>query len=192
MAWEDDADDDPYGWNNGTNIYNTYIHSKEIGLPFPVIPPVKELLARNYTLKPVLFGCDTNLTTTKDASSPIVAYFANAPYTFYSNYSWTAPNMSYHALDGVMKNSFNLLTQGNSTLSSTWTDCLGCAAIDRSLQRMNITRPEVCEKCFAEHCWDGTIGSGVSGDFVLDPVPALDPSLSYAEWAQSYPDLSSS
>ncbi|KAJ5655906.1 hypothetical protein N7507_007856 [Penicillium longicatenatum] len=188
MAWDDDADSLPYTWNNGTNIWDTYNRAKESGLPFPVIPPVSELLAHNYTLKPVLFGCDTNLTTTRDATSPIVAYFANSPYSWYSNYSWATGNMSHTEFDSILENSFNLLTQANGTLNKSWVDCLGCAAIDRSLQRMDIQRPQICEDCFQEHCWDGRITEGVPEGFVLDPVLALDPSLSYAEWSEIHPN----
>lgn len=186
MAWDDDADSHPYSWNNGTNIWDTYNRAKESGLPFPEIPPVSELLAHNYTLKPVLFGCDTNLTTTRDATSPIVAYFANSPYSWYSNYSWATGNMSHAEFDSILENSFNLLTQANGTLNKSWVDCLGCAAIDRSLQRMGIQRPQACEDCFKEHCWDGRITEGVPEGFVLDPALALDPSLSYAEWSEMH------
>jgi lysophospholipase len=188
MAWDDDADSLPYTWNNGTNIWDTYNRAKERGLPFPEIPPVSELLAHNYTLKPVLFGCDTNLTTTRDATSPIVAYFANSPYSWYSNYSWATGNMSHTEFDSILENSFNLLTQANGTLNKSWVDCLGCAAIDRSLQRMDIQRPQICEDCFQEHCWDGRITEGVPEGFVLDPVLALDPSLSYVEWSEIHPN----
>ncbi|KAJ6017130.1 hypothetical protein N7451_000509 [Penicillium sp. IBT 35674x] len=188
MAWDDDADSVPYTWNNGTNIWDTYNRAKESGLPFPEVPPVSEMLARNYTLKPVLFGCDTNLTTTRDATSPIVAYFANSPYSWYSNYSWATGNMSYTEFDGILENSFNLLTQGNGTLNKSWVVCLGCAAIDRSLLRMNIKRPQACEECFQEHCWDGSITEGISDDFVLDPTLALNQSLSYADWSEMHLD----
>ncbi|PYI03128.1 lysophospholipase [Aspergillus sclerotiicarbonarius CBS 121057] len=189
MAWDDDADDEPYTWNNGTNIYDSYVFAKAHGLPFPEIPPVREMLARNYTIKPVLFGCDTNLTTTRDATSPIVAYFANAPYSWYSNFSWSTTTLSSAEANGIMQNSFNLLTQGNGTLDSTWTECLGCAAIDRSLARVGMQRSQACEQCFQEHCWDGTLTAGVSEDFVLDPSLALDPSLGYAEWTEEHPDM---
>ncbi|PWY77487.1 lysophospholipase [Aspergillus heteromorphus CBS 117.55] len=189
MAWEDDADDAPYSWNNGTNIYDAYVHARSHGLPFPEVPPVRELLARNYTLKPVLFGCDTNLTTTRDATSPIVAYFANSPYSWYTNFSWATTSMSGDEVYGVTQNSFNLVTQGNSTLDSTWVDCLGCAAIERSLARVGMQRSEACDQCFQEHCWDGTLTTGVPDDFVLDPSLALAPTLNYAEWSEQHPDM---
>lgn len=35
-----------------------------------------------------LFGCDAKLTTTNDTRTPIVAYFANSPYSAYSNMTY--------------------------------------------------------------------------------------------------------
>lgn len=147
------------------------------------------MLAQNYTLKPVLFGCNSSMTTTGDGTSPIVAYFTNSPYSWYSNYSWTAANMSYAEFNGILENSFNIVSQGNGTLSNAWAECLGCAAIDRSLERMGIQRPEFCEQCFQEHCWDGTITNELPKEFVLDPTLALNPDLTYAEWSAVHPDM---
>lgn len=190
MAWDDSVELEPYTWSDGRNLRETYLQAKKHGLPFPEIPPASEMLARNYTLKPALFGCNTNLTTTRDETSPIVAYFANAPYSWYSNYSWSITNMSSALANGVMENSFNLLTQANGSLSDSWTECLGCAAIDRSLSRMGLPRPQACEQCFQEHCWDGTLTAGVSDSFVLDPTLALEPTMGYTEWLEEHSDLS--
>lgn len=156
-----------------------------------MIPPVGTWLARNYTTKPVFFGCNTSLTTTGDARSPLVVYFSNAPYSWYSNFSGFATNMSYTEFDGVLTNSFNLVTQGNGTLhagtdGTTFVDCLGCAAIDRSLTRAGMQRTAQCEQCFTQWCWDGTT-SEVPDDFILDPSLALDPSYGFVEWAETHP-----
>ncbi|OJJ42657.1 hypothetical protein ASPZODRAFT_124987 [Penicilliopsis zonata CBS 506.65] len=189
LAWDDSCELEPYTWSNGVNLRESYLQARKHGLPFPEVPPASEMLARNYTSKPVLFGCDVNLTTTRDETSPIVAYFANAPYSWYSNYSWSVTNMSNAMLDGVMQNSFNLLTQGNGSLSDSWTDCLGCAAIDRSLSRMGIARPQACQQCFAEHCWDGTLTAGVADSYVLDPSLALEPAMGYTQWLDEHSDF---
>ena len=39
LAWDDDGDANPYSWNNGTNLYDTYLQAKAGGIPFPVVPP---------------------------------------------------------------------------------------------------------------------------------------------------------
>jgi lysophospholipase len=86
--------------------------------------------------------------------------------------------------DAVLENSFNIVSQGNGTLSENWAQCLGCAAIDRSLGLLGIERPQVCE-----NCWDGTLTGGVLDDFVLDPTMAVAPNVSYTEWSAEYPDF---
>lgn len=189
MAWDDDGGDEPpYAWNKGVDIYDNYVLAKKAGLPFPEVPPPSTMLARNYTLKPVLFGCNTSLTTTGDETSPIVLFMSNAPYSYYSNFSAFTFNMSYTEFDGIIDNSFNFLTQGNGTLPDTqnWAECVGCAAIDRSLSRAGMNRSDACEQCFAQWCWDGTY-SELPQDFVLDPSLALDPSLGFLEWNKTHP-----
>lgn len=83
FAWDDSADARPEDWNNGTNLYNTYVAAKKAKLPFPIVPTAPTFIKNNYTHKPVFFGCDANLTTTKDPATPIVLYLANAPYSTY-------------------------------------------------------------------------------------------------------------
>ncbi|KAK5047684.1 hypothetical protein LTR84_006349 [Exophiala bonariae] len=187
IAWDDDGGETrPNYWTNGTNVWNTYNLAKAAGLAFPQAPPPETFLARNYALKPVLFGCNSSLTTTGDSTSPIVLHLTNAPYSWYSNFSWPTQNMSWTEFHGVMVNSFDFVTQGNGTLDSEWVQCIGCAAIDRSLERMGTKRTEQCERCFANHCWDGTT-SELSKDFVLDPSLQLNLSLGFVEWNKTHP-----
>lgn len=120
----------------------------------------------------------------------MVVYLANSPYSWYSNFSGFATNMSYEEFAGVLTNSFNIITNGNGTLdragAPSFVDCIGCAAIDRSLERLGMERTDQCEQCFAEWCWDGTT-SEVPDDFVLDPSLALDPNLGFVEWSKTHP-----
>lgn len=139
------------------------------------------MIARQYNLKPVLFGCDPELTTTRDKSSPIVAYFTNAPWSYYSNFSWTQPATPISEFNRVLENSFNILTRGNSTVGHGWAECVGCAVIDRSLGRANIRRPDFCDECFREFCWDGKVSNDVPQDPIFDPSLVLYPNVSYAE-----------
>jgi lysophospholipase len=182
LAYEDGPDSLPYGWITGANLHNTYLAANASGLPFPIIPPVNTLQNRNYTLKPTLFGCDANLTTTQSADSPIVLYIANAPYSAYTNYTWTGGAGAFDEaqFNEIFVNSFNQVTQGNGTLDSKWTTCLGCAVVERSLEKVGMLRSRQCEECFAEWCWDGTYNERTPE--VLDPSLATEPGLSYAEW----------
>ena len=89
IAWDDSSDTLPYNWLNGTGIHNTYLRAKAESLPFPIIPSATTTINRKYNIRPTFFGCDPNLTTTKSADAPIVLYLANAPYSAYTNYSYT-------------------------------------------------------------------------------------------------------
>ncbi|MCJ1315673.1 hypothetical protein MMC15_000993 [Xylographa vitiligo] len=188
IAWDDDEDAVQLNWNNGTNLHNTYLAAAAAGLPFPIVPPPATFIHRNYTARPVLFGCDPNLTTTGDARSPIVLYAANAPYSAYTNYSAAAQALGRDEVRAVFVNSLNLLTQGNGSLSADWVACLGCAAVERSLAKVGMRTTEQCAACFRNHCWDGVEDDGPTG--VVDLPLALDPGLGFAVWNLTHPFVS--
>lgn len=67
-------------------------------------------------------------------------------------------------IDVILQNALDMVTFGanNGRNSSASTDppfatCIACAAIDRSLRHLNMTIPDVCNKCYTQHCWNGTI-----------------------------------
>jgi lysophospholipase len=185
IAWDGSTDAIPFGWQNGTNLHNTYIQAKADGIPFPVIPPASTFVKNNYTTKPVFFGCDAELTTTNSVESPIILYIANAPYSAFTNYSFFQDDFSFTQMHEIYTNGFNQVTQGNGTLDKEWPACLGCAAIDRSLAKVGMSRTAQCDQCFEKYCWDGTVYDGEVG--IVDLSLVLDPSLSFAEWLTTNP-----
>ncbi|KAE9368889.1 lysophospholipase [Stipitochalara longipes BDJ] len=184
IAWDNNQDAAPYNWNNGTNLYHTYLAANASGIPFPIVPSAPTMINRNYTTRPVFFGCDPLLTTTGDANGPIVLYLGNAPYSAYTNYTYSQSSTSPAQMNDIFVNSFNQVTQGNGTLDSEWPVCLGCAAIDRSLAKIGMKRAAQCEKCLNRYCWDGKYDDMDSG--ILDPSLVLDPSLGFAEWNMTH------
>ncbi|MCJ1377109.1 hypothetical protein MMC17_000200 [Xylographa soralifera] len=101
---------------------------------------------------------------------PIVLYLAYAPYI--------------------------LLTQGNGTLDQEWAQCLGCATIDRSFNRLGMERTLQCQSCIAHYCWDGeSVPDEIMGleggmhevtqDVDLEMV--LRPGISFAQWNATHP-----
>lgn len=184
IAWDSDSDQEPYSWSNGTNLYDTYLQAEAHGIPFPIVPPPTTFIHNNYTTKPAFFGCDANLTTTKSTDSPIIFYMTNSPYSAYTNYSFFQFQTTFSQIDDIFVNGFNQLTQGNGTLDEEWPACLGCAVIDRSLDKVGMTRTKQCESCFEKYCWDGTVYEGEVG--VVDLPLVLDPSLSFAEWSETH------
>lgn len=185
IAWDDDNDALPYGWNNGTNLYHTYLQANATGIPFHIVPPASTFINLNYTKTPVFFGCDRNLTTTGDSRAPTVLYLANAPYSAYMNYSADQGVMIPQQMNDIFVNGFNLLTQGNRTLDKEWPICLGCAAIERSLEKAGLETPDQCKDCFDRYCWDGKSDDTEVG--IVDLSLVLDPGLGYQEWLAEHP-----
>ena len=184
MTWDDNTDALPYGWQNGTNLYNAYRQFKGQEVPFPVVPNPSTFVANNYTIKPAFFGCEANLTTTGDLRAPLIAWFGSAPYSSYANYSFFQSNLSIARVEDIWENSFNLMTQGNGTLDEEWPECLGCAAIYRSLNKLNppMKRTAQCEQCFARYCWDGVSVEETEEPELVDPTLILNPGETYADW----------
>ena len=185
IAWDDNSDAAPYNWNNGTNLRHTYLAAKAADLDFPIVPPAATFVNRNYTHRPVFFGCNAKLTTQQSERSPIVLYLANAPYSAYTNYSYAQSQTSREQISEIFTNSFNQVTQANGTLDSEWPVCLGCAVIDRSLAQMGTQRTKQCQNCFDRYCWDGTEDDGAAG--VVDLSLALDPGYGFLEWNKTHP-----
>jgi lysophospholipase len=184
IAWDNSGDAPPYSWNNGTNLYNTYLQASASRLPFPIVPPSSTFVNRNYTSRPVFFGCDKKLTTTGDSQSPIVLYLASAPYSAYMNFTASAGQMSPQQMNDIFVNGFNQLTQENGTLDKEWPVCLGCAAIERSLEKAGIETPEQCNECFERYCWNGDSVDTITGSVDLSLV--LDPNLGYQKWLEEH------
>ena len=184
VAWDSDSDQGPYNWNNGTNLYDTYLAADAAGIPFPVVPPPTTFIHNDYIQKPVFFGCNAALTTTKSTASPIVFYMANSPYTAYTNYSFFQMSTSFAQMDDIFDNGFAQMTQGNGTLDHEWAACLGCAVIDRSLEKVGMERTKQCESCLQRYCWDGKVYEGEVG--VVDLPLLLDPGVSFAEWNMTH------
>lgn len=185
IAWDGDGDTQ-YFWNNGTDMYNSYLAAKDAGVPFPVVPPATTFVNRGLNTHPVFFGCNPQLTTTKDLRSPIVLYMSNSPYSAYENYTFTQAAFAREQMYDIFENSFNIVTQGNGTLRKDWATCLGCAAIDRSLAKVGWERTQQCEKCMNEYCWDGKEDNRPV-KMPFDPTLVLNPKLSFEEWNETHP-----
>lgn len=183
MTWDDDEDALPWRWNNGTNLYNSYRYATNAKIPFPIIPPPTTFINRKLTSKPVFFGCDANLTNTKDLRAPIIMSMMNAPYSAYTNYTWNKDVFTNEQMAVITTNGFNYMTAGNGTLDSEWPECLACAVLDRSLSKLGIPRTEQCQKCMTKHCWDGVEDNSKAD--LIDFHLMLDPSVDYAEWNKS-------
>ncbi|KAH7230505.1 acyl transferase/acyl hydrolase/lysophospholipase [Fusarium redolens] len=173
------SSDAPNSWVNGTNLINTALTASQGNIPFPKIPDVNTIVAQNLSFQPTFFGCNAS------SSTPLLLWLPNAPWTGYTNYSYTQTQFTSNQVDIALENAFQVATYGNGSVDENWPACLACAAIKGSLRRLDIEMPKQCEECFERHCWNGTTSDrkATEGDFNL--TPRLDPELSFAKWNES-------
>ncbi|KAI0698289.1 FabD/lysophospholipase-like protein [Cytidiella melzeri] len=169
------------GWMNGTNFVNTADWAKHHNLSFPKVPTTNTMLNLNHTLFPTFYGCF-------EKNVPLVLYAADAPYTEYSNLTAiTTTDPTPEQRVRLWNNTLALYSQPiklNASLTSDFPTCIACGSILRSLQRLNMTIPDVCNTCFQEHCWDGTVDNSQPG--FLAPALLYDPQMTFKEWNASF------
>ncbi|EAW09994.1 lysophospholipase family protein [Aspergillus clavatus NRRL 1] len=150
-----------YSWPNGSSLVATYERSLNTtgignGTVFPPVPDVNTFINLGLNTRPTFFGCDAaNLS----APAPLVVYLPNAPYSAASNTSTFQLAYSDAERDEIITNGYNVVTRGNGTVDHAWPSCVGCAILSRSMHRTNTALPEVCNSCFKEYCWNGTLDS---------------------------------
>jgi lysophospholipase len=162
------------GWMNGTTFKITSDTAIKAGIPFPKVPSVNTMLNKNYTSQPTFFGCN------EAADVPLVLYIADAPYTSYSNISLVLDSITDGQLELIWQNGFTSMTQDRNALRENWSDCLACGVIHKSIMKMRLMLPEVCQTCMRDYCWQGDEDD--SQPSFLAPYPRLNQTLSWAEW----------
>lgn len=147
------------GWPNGNAVVATYDRQfTDIGVnsAFPYVPDEATFLSKNFTHRPVFFGCDASNLTDLHYTPPLVVYLANTKYSFNSNVPTLQLNYSTEDKLAMIKNGFETSTRNNLTDDSQWAKCVGCAIIRRSQERAGQTQSDDCKKCFLNYCWDGS------------------------------------
>lgn len=154
------SSDDTSVWPNGASLFFTYSRQFSNNGPakysFPPVPLPETFVARNYTKRPVFFGCDASALKNLANIPPLVVYSANANYSFNSNTSTFKLEYSKKEKEAMIRNGYELMSRNNLTDDSNWQGCVGCAIIRRSQERADIPQSEFCQQCFREYCWDGT------------------------------------
>lgn len=185
------SSDAPNSWNNGsnpisklhkayyettTNMADTARAASQGDIPFPKIPDVNTIVAQNLSFQPTFFGCNASEDT------PLLLWLPNAPWTGYTNYSYTQSEFTSAQLNITFENAFQIATYGNGSVDENWPACLACAAIKGSLRRVDMDMPKQCDECFNRHCWNGTTSSKKATAADFDLRPRLEPNLNFKEW----------
>lgn len=173
FAVDSSADTDNY-WPNGTALVATYERSLDTevsnGTDFPAIPDVNTFVNNGLNTHPVFFGCNSSNTS---SMTPLIVYLPNRPYVYQSNFTTFTQSYNTSARDNVILNGYNVATMGNGTVDNTWSTCVGCAILQRSMERTDTDIPDVCSGCFQRFCWDGSTNSTTPAPY--EPTFRLDP-----------------
>ena len=185
FAVDSSADTNNY-WPNGTSLVATYQRSLEgasrdggniaNGTSFPAVPDENTFVNLGLNTRPTFFGCNSSNTS---SPTPLVVYIPNFPYTYQSNFSTFTSSYNTSERNLIVENGYNVATMGNGTANSTWPVCVGCAILQRSLERTKTAIPQVCTECFTDFCWDGTVNSTKPADY--EPPYKLTPAKSPAK-----------
>ncbi|KAK6065054.1 Lysophospholipase [Seiridium cupressi] len=175
----DSSADSTYYWPNGTALRASYERSLEPisnGTQFPAVPDAETFINLGLNQKPTFFGCDVNNFTSSTHIPPLIIYIANTPYTTWSNVSTYDPSYADTQRNEIIQNGYNVATMGNGTLSdgANWRICVGCAIMSRTWAKSGADVPSVCQDCFTQHCWDGTINSTAVSSFEPQPLLTLE------------------
>jgi len=144
-------------WPNGTALVATYERSMNDianGTAFPSIPAQNTFVNLGLNNRPTFFGCNSSNTS---STTPLIVYLPNSPYTYHSNVSTFQLEYTKEQQYAIVQNGYNVATQGNGTRDSNWPTCVGCAILQRSLERTQTEIPQVCQDCFSQYCWDGRV-----------------------------------
>ena len=155
----DSSADNTYNWPNGSSLRATYSRSLASGgiangTAFPAVPDDNTFYNLGLNARPTFFGCNVSNQT---GPTPLIVYLPNAPVSYFSNFSTVQLTYSNDQQYGILQNGYNVATRGNGSLDSQWPTCVGCAVLSRSLDRTKTSVPKVCQKCFEQYCWNGTL-----------------------------------
>ena len=159
FAVDSSADTDKY-WPNGSSLVASYERSQNTlvsnGTAFPAVPDTNSFINLGLNTHPTFFGCNSSNTS---SITPLVVYIPNSPYVYQSNVSTFTASYDTSQRDSIVMNGYEVATMGNASIDTSWPTCVGCAILQRSMERTGTNIPEVCSTCFKNFCWDGTVNS---------------------------------
>lgn len=141
VIFANDNSDDANNYPNGSEVYNTYVRARELGLTrMPVIPTADTFVAKGLNKRPTFFGCNTNSTLT-------LLYFPNVNYTTNSGVSTEQLQFSPQQTAALIENG-NHVADYNGT--SGFATCVACAM----MKKFTTGLPKDCKGCFDQYCYN--------------------------------------
>ncbi len=138
----DNSQDTPDFWPNGTSLYNTYRRARTMGLAtMPAIPTPDFFVERGYHVSPTFFGC-------YDQSKITIIYLSNTQHTFRSNIPDWIIKYSSEDVMGMLANGNQVATFGGS---QEFKHCLGCILLNKVNDGQGL--PSFCNNCMDQFCY---------------------------------------
>lgn len=166
-------DNNPASWPDGLSLVNAFRKSQTYegrSSICPWVPGEDTFAAKNFTARPVFFGCDAKNQTDLAKNGvvpPLVIYLANRPFEFYTNQSTLQLTWPDDEMKATIQNGFDIASQMNGTVDAQWGTCVACAVVRRDQERQGLEQSEECKRCFKRYCWDGSV---YEGDTYYRPV----------------------
>jgi lysophospholipase len=135
----DNSADTADNFPDGSEIYETYLRSLQVGLTrMPVIPPPSTFASQNLTSRATFFGCH-------DKTKLTIIYLPNVAYSFASNQPTARLLYAAADVDAMVANGVLIGTQDDD---EEWPTCLACAVMMNSA----LVLPSACTACFTKYC----------------------------------------
>ncbi|KAK3671932.1 hypothetical protein LTR78_008107 [Recurvomyces mirabilis] len=143
----DNSADTTDNYPNGTEILQTYMNAKAVGLTkMPYIPPVSTFVSQGLNKRATFFGCNETGTT-------FIVFLPNVGYTYNSGQSTFKIEYTIPETDAMIANGNAIGTQNGT---AGWPFCLACAVQNKD----GASLPAGCNACFQKYCYHR---SGTSG-----------------------------
>ncbi|EFP84863.1 Lysophospholipase 1 [Puccinia graminis f. sp. tritici] len=158
----DASADTASNYPNGMAMINSWLRIHKV-LPegtasFPPVPLEPQTwINEGFDTRPTFFGCNAS-STRGNGGYPLIIYLPNSRLsssptnssTFKLQYSNEEKNLF---MGSVANSTTHPLFGPRKIVDEEWPTCLSCALIDRSRNRLNVSRSVACENCFARYCY---------------------------------------
>ncbi|OWB76275.1 hypothetical protein B5S32_g425 [[Candida] boidinii] len=167
VIFDNDGDSND-SWPLGATLFETeerVLHYNQ-DLKFYDLPSsIEEFVELGLNKRPVFFGCNgddllSHSYGDEDDDSddfahmlPLLIYFPNSYMTFSSNTSTLQLEYTNEERNAMIQNGFEVATRMNFTLDAEFAECVGCAVLRRSQERLGAELGDQCSQCFNRYCY---------------------------------------
>lgn len=151
----DNSADNSFSWPTASSLQATAARQSNqthLANTFPPVPDQNTYINNNLYKRPLFLGCYA-------PAAPLIVWNSNGYYTYPSNTSTLKFTYSNTEMKNIVQNTYAVATYGNGSIDAEYPACVGCAIIQRELERRGGKQTEQCKQCFERYCWDGVVNN---------------------------------